>query len=156
VLERSRPDALPSERSTVIALPLYTRLLAQLQEKVKLLDEEIVVVVEVIAEERIGLDKRAATDDDLGSALRDKIECGEVLEDANWIVGAEHGHCRGEAYVPRARCGRSEKNCGRGSDVLFAVVFADAVNVDADTIGELNLLEEFADALRAKLSGRAF
>jgi hypothetical protein len=35
-------------------------------------------------------------------------------------------------------------------------VFADAVNVDADTIGELNLLEEFADALRAKLSGRAF
>jgi hypothetical protein len=74
-------------------------LLAQGQQQVELLGEELVVVAQVVAEERIGLDEGAAADDDLRAAVGDEVERGEVLEDADGIVGAEDRDGAGEADV---------------------------------------------------------
>jgi hypothetical protein len=82
----------------------------RVEQEVELLGKELVVVIEVVAEEWIGLDEGASTDDDLGSALRDEVEGSEILEDANRIVGAEDGDCGGEADVLGASCGGGEEN----------------------------------------------
>ena len=87
----------------MFALPLDAGLVAELEEEVELLGEELVVVLGVVAEERIGLDEGAAADDDLGASLGDEVEGGEVLEDADWIVGAEHRYRGGKADVLGAR-----------------------------------------------------
>ncbi len=145
----------PASEARCLPSQLTRVLLAELEQEVQLLGEELVIVLGIVAEERIGLDEGAATDDDLGSALGDEVEGGEVLEDADWIVGAEDGDSGGEADVPgTSGCG-CEQHGGRRGDVLFAVVFADAVDIDSDAIGELDLLEQLADSLRAEFAGRA-
>ena len=154
-LQRPRPDALAGERGTVFALPLDVDLIAELEQEVELLHEELVVVLGVVAEERIGLDEGAAADDDLGAPLGDEVEGGEVLEDANGIVGAEHRYRGGKADLPGARGGGGQQDGRRGGDELLAVVFADAVDVDAGAIGELDLLEEMTDAFGAVFAGGA-
>lgn len=136
-------------------MPFDAGLIAELEEQVELLGEELVVVLSVIAEEWIGLDEGAAADDDLGASLGDEIEGGEVLEDADRIVGAEDGYGGGETDVLGARSGGGEQDCGRGGDVLFAVVFADAVDVDTGGISEFYLFEELVDTFSAELTGRA-
>ncbi len=94
-LQGTRPNALSSQLGAVLAGPVDMDLLAQRQQKVELLGEEFVVVVQVVAEERIGLDEGAAADDDLRAAVGDEVQRGEVLEDADGIVGAEHCHGAG-------------------------------------------------------------
>ena len=64
--------------------------LAQREQQVELLGEELVVVVEVVAEEREGLDERAAAGHDLGAPAGEQVERREVLEDAHGVVRAEH------------------------------------------------------------------
>ena len=59
-----------------------------LQQQLELLGEQRVVVVEVVAEEREGLDERAAPGHDLGAPAGQQVERGELLVDADRIVGA--------------------------------------------------------------------
>ncbi len=139
----------------MFTFPLDAGLFAEMEEEVELLGEELVVELGVVAEERIGLDEGAATDDDLGATLGDEIKSGEVLEDANGIVGAEDRNCRREADVLCARSSSGQQDCGRRGDVLFAVVFANAIDVDACAIGEFDLLEQLVNAFCAELAGRA-
>ena len=63
---------------------------ADRQQQVELLGVELVVVVEVVAEEREGLDERAAPGHDLRAPARQQVDLGELLEDAHRIVGAQH------------------------------------------------------------------
>ena len=154
-LQRARPDALSGERRTVFALPLDAGFIAEVEEEVELLGEEFVVELGVVAEERIGLDEGAAADDDLGATLGDEVKRSEVLEDANGIVRAQNSDRRREANVLRARSSSGQQNCGRGGDVLLAVVLANPVDVDAGAIGEFNLLKELVNAFCGELAGRA-
>jgi hypothetical protein len=61
---------------------------AQRQEEVEVLGEQLVVIVEVVPEEREGLDERAAAGHDLRAPAREQVQRGEVLEHADGIVRA--------------------------------------------------------------------
>jgi hypothetical protein len=111
-LKWARPDALAGERGTMLAFPLDAGLIAELEEEVELLGEELVVELGVVAEERIGLDEGAAADDDLGATVGDEVEGGEVLEDANGIVGAEHRDCGSQADLLGTRGSGGEQHRG--------------------------------------------
>jgi hypothetical protein len=92
LVRRARIDALVVERCAVLALPGDTFVVADAEQQLELFREQRVVVVEVVAEQRKRLDERAAPGHDLGAAVRQKIERGELLIDPDRIVGAQHGH----------------------------------------------------------------
>ncbi len=108
----------------------------------QLFDEEIVVVLELEAEQRIGFAERAATDDDFGAALRNEIERCELLEDAHRVCGAEH--CHGAAKADRFRPRRGGgKDHHRGRIEKFRpMMFADAEDIEADAVGDLDLIDK--------------
>ena len=60
LLQRARIDALVVERGPMPALPGDDRLVANLKQEVELLREQLVVIVEIVSEQRKGFDERAA------------------------------------------------------------------------------------------------
>ncbi len=126
------------------------------REERELLLEQVVVVVERVAEERERLGERAAAEDHLGAAVGDGVEGGEALVDADRVVGAEHGD--GGAEPDAARCGwrwRPSSDLGGADGEVGAVVLADAEEVDAELVGQLGLGEDVAeDARRGAGGGR--
>jgi hypothetical protein len=83
--------------------PMHVCVIANREKKLKLLGEQRVVIFEFETEERVGLDKGAASGDDFRPALRDQIERSELLEHAHRISGAKQGHGAGQANVFGAR-----------------------------------------------------
>ncbi len=134
----------------MLAGPSDVRVVANFQQQLELFLEKGIVVFELQAEERIRLDERAAAGDDFGAAVGDEIERGEFLEDADGIGGAEHGDGAGEADIFRARRGGGENDRRRGVEKFGAVMLADAEDVEADLIGEFDLVEQAAQALRGR------
>jgi hypothetical protein len=130
------------------------RALAQLEQEVELLGEQLVVVLEVMAEEGEGLDERPPAGHDLGPTARHQVDGREVLEDADGVRGAQHGHRAREPDALRAHRGRPQHH-RRGRDgEVGAVVLADAEDVESDLLGEDDLLHEVAHALlRARARG---
>ena len=127
--------------------------IAEREQQLELLGEQLVVVVEVVAEERERLDERAAAGHDLGAAAREQVERREVLEDAHRVVGAEDGDGARQPDPLRARGGRGEHDGRRRDGEVGPVVLADAEDVEADLVGELDLLDQVAQALlRATLA----
>ena len=144
VLQRARVDAGVLERRAVLARPRDALGLAQLQQQIELLGEQLVVVVEVVAEQRERLDERAAAGHDLRATAREQVERGEVLEDAHGVVGAQDRDRARQADVLCAGRGGRQRHGRRGDGEVGAVVLADAEDVEADLIGQLDLLEEVA------------
>jgi hypothetical protein len=68
LLQSARENAMSVERSAMPAFPGDFGLGANLKQEVELLGEQLVVVVEIVAEEREGFDERAAPGHDLGPA----------------------------------------------------------------------------------------
>ncbi len=124
--------------------------LAEAQEEVELLDEELVVVGEVVAEERERLDERAAPGHDLGAAAREQVEGGELLKHAHGVVRAEHadGAREPEPRRPLGDGGQRHRRCRDGE--VGAVVLADPEDVQPDLVGERRLLDQVAQALRGR------
>ena len=120
---------------------------ADLQQEVELFGEEGIVVFEFEAEERVGFDEGAAAGDDFGAAVGDQVEGGEFLEDADGVGGAEDGDGAGEANIFCARGGGGEDDGGGGVEEFGAVVLADAEDVQADLVGELDFVDEVAESL---------
>ena len=89
LLQRPRVDAAVVDRGAVAAGPADLLGLAQREQQPQLLLEQLVVVAQVVAEERERLDERAAAGHDLGAPAREQVERREVLEDANRVVGAD-------------------------------------------------------------------
>ena len=123
---------------------------AEGEEEVELFGEEGVVVFELEAEEGEGFDEGAAAGDDFGAAVGDEVEGGEFLEDADGVGGAEDGDGAGEADVFGARGGGGEDDGGGGVEELVAVMFADAEDVEANLVGELDLFEEIGRCVAAR------
>ena len=88
---------------------------------------------------------------DLGAAAGEQVERREVLEDAHRVVGAEHGDRAGEPDPLRARGGRGEHDGRRRDGEVGPVVLADAEDVEADLVGQLDLLEQVAQPLARAL-----
>ena len=147
LLERPRVDAAVVDRGPVAAGPADLLGLAQREQQPQLLLEQLVVVAQVVAEERERLDERAAAGHDLGAPAREQVERAEVLEDADRVVGAEHGDGAREPDRFRARRGRREHDGRRRDGEVRPVVLADAEDVQPDLVGELHLLEQVVQAL---------
>ena len=73
--------------------------------------------------------------------MRDKVQSGKFLEDANRVSGAENGDGARKADVFRARGGRSQNHGWGGIKELGPVMFADAKNIEADLVRELDLFQ---------------
>ena len=147
VLQRSGEDALAGERWAVPSGPGDLRLFADAQQEVELLGEQRVVVGKIEPEQRKGFGERAAADDEVDPALGDQIEGRELLEEAHRIACAEDGHGAVEADRGRPGCGCCQEDRRRGVHEIVAVVLADAVGVEADLVGALDLFEQVLHAL---------
>ena len=135
------------ERGAVFAGPGDVVLLADLEQEIEFFGEEGVVVLQPKAEEREGIDERATAGDDFGTAVGDEVERSELLEDADGIGSGEDGDGAGEADVGGpGGCG-GEDDGGRGVEVVGAVVLADTKDVEADLIGEDDLVDEVAETV---------
>src|SRR5258705_1687629 len=121
---------------------------ANVQQQIELLGKECIVVLEPEAEEREGLDGRAAADDHLRAAPRQQIERGEVLKRAHRVLRAQHGDRAGQPDALRP-CRRSAKDDrGRGIQKLATMMFADPERVQPDLVGVFDLLHELSQPLR--------
>src|SRR5207237_8220935 len=103
ILQRSRVDALSGERRPVFARPLDVLVVADREQELELLLKERVVVLELVAEQREGLDERATPDDHLRAAVREQVERRELLKYADRVRSAEDGHRAREANALGAR-----------------------------------------------------
>jgi hypothetical protein len=112
----------------------------QCREQVELLLEELLVLVELEAEEGERLDERPAPQDDLGAAARQSVERREALEHPHGVVGAQDGHGRTEVDALGAPGDRAEHHFGRRDRELVPVVLADPEEVESEPIGEHGLL----------------
>ena len=147
ILERAGIDAAVVDRGAVTAGPADALGVAQREEQSQLLLEEIVVVAQVVAEERERLDERPATGHDLGPPAGEQVERAEVLEDAHRIVGAEDGDGAREPDRLRASGGGGQHDRRRRHREVGTMVLADAEDVEPDLVGELDLLEQVAQTL---------
>ena len=129
----------------MLAFPDRTAVGADRQQELELFGEQGLVVVEVVAEQREGLDEGAAAGHDLGPSARQAVERGELLVDAHRVVGREHRDGAREADALRPRRADRERH-RRGRDgVVRPVVLAEAEHVEADAVGELDLLHEIGE-----------
>src|SRR5438105_9501500 len=120
---------------------------ADLEEKIELLLEELVVVRQVVSEQRERLGERTAAGHDLRATVRDEVERGEALKDPDGIVRADDadGARQADARRPRGRGGKDDR--GGGNSELAAVVLAQAVHVETHLVCELDLVEKPPHAL---------
>src|SRR5690606_2218921 len=117
------------------------------QQQLELLLEEVVVVLQVRAEEREGLDERAAAGAELDPALGELVHGGELLEDAHRVLGGQHGDGGADVDAPGLGERGSDGGGRRGDGVVGPVVLTDARVVEPDLLGEPDPLEELADPL---------
>jgi hypothetical protein len=116
---------------------------AQLQQQLQLLGEELVVVLQVVAEERERLDEGAAPGHDLGAAAGEQVERGEA-----WKTRTGSSELSTVTALVRrirsVRRGGRQDHGRRGDDVVGTVVLADAEDVEAHLVGQLDLLHQVA------------
>ena len=105
------------------------------------------IVVEVVAEERKGLDEGAPSGHDLSAPPGDQVELGELLENPHRVVRAQDRHRAGETDALGPGRDRRQDHGGRGDEKVGPVVLADGEQVEPELIGQLGLLEELAHPL---------
>ena len=142
-----RDDILVAQRSAGLALPGDRSSLEQFGEELRLLFEEVVVVGKVVAKQWERLDAGTSSEDDLCPTAGDGVEGGVALEHPDWVIRAQHGYCRPEAYAGRPRRdGAQHYVCCRHREVV-SVVLADPEELDAGLLGVDPLLDDVADRL---------
>ena len=146
VLRRPRVDARVVEWCAKAAGPGDVLRLAEAEQQVELLGEQLVVVGKVVAEEREGLDERATTGHDLGATTGEQVEGRELLEDPYRIVRAEHGDGAAEPDPRRSLGSCGERHDRRRDGEVRPVVLADREDVEADLVCERRLLHQVAQA----------
>uniref|UniRef100_A0A6J5ZZW8 Unannotated protein n=1 Tax=freshwater metagenome TaxID=449393 RepID=A0A6J5ZZW8_9ZZZZ len=97
MLNRVRVDVVRRQRRAVPTLPDDRPSILKAQQQIELLSEELLVVLEVVTEQREALGEAAPAGDYLGAAAGDQIQLRELLPDADRILGGEHGDGRGKS-----------------------------------------------------------
>jgi|GEM_PF-2517938 len=120
---------------------------AQLEEQIELFGKERVVVFQIVTEEREGFGEGPAASDDLGAAAGDKDERSEILEDADGVVGAEHGDGAGETKRLSARGGGGKNYGGSGVEEVVTMMLADTEGIQPGGVGGRDLGQEVAHAI---------
>ena len=148
ILHGAGVDAHPAvQRRTMPARPRDALVLAERDQQLQLLLEQLVVVVEVVAEQRERLREGAAPGHDLGATTRQEIERREVLEHPDRVIGADDAHRTGEPDALGALRGGGQHHRRRGHDQVGPVMFTDAEDIQAELVGELDLLQQIPHPL---------
>ena len=121
--------------------------LAELKEQLELFGKELVVIGEVVAEERERLDERAAPGHDLRASAREQVESGELLEYSHRVVGAEDRDGAGDSDSLGAHGRGSKYDRRRRYEEVGTVVLADAEHVEPHLLCEPDLLQQIAHPL---------
>lgn len=121
-----------------------------MRDQVKLLREQLLVVRQVVPEQRERLGERTPAQDDLGAAARDRVQGGEALEHPYRIVGAQNRDRRAELDSLGLRGDSRQHDLRRGDRVVVTVVLTDTERVDADPVREDRLLDDVPDDLRVR------
>ena len=120
--------------------------IADLQQQLESVIEVLVVALEVLSEEREGLQVSAATGGDFRPSLADQVQRREVLEDADRIGAGEHRDGAGQADVLGLCCsGRKNDRRGRHREVL-AVVLAHAEDIQPGLVRHAGPFKDVAHA----------
>src|SRR5260370_41811612 len=98
-LREGRTEVLVGERRAELARPGDGLVSQQAREQVELLLEQVLVVVEVVPEERERLNQRAAAGDQLGPAIRHRVEGRKLGVHPNGVLGAQDGDGSAEPYA---------------------------------------------------------
>lgn len=96
VLDRARCDVHSGNALGQRPLPGHGCVVPQLQQQLQLLVEEGVMVLQFVAEQRVGLDECAASGDDLRAPVGDQVQGGELLKEPHGVLRGEHRDGRAE------------------------------------------------------------
>ena len=129
------------------ALPAEHRVVAEVEEHAQLLLEQGVVVREIVAEQRIGLDERAAAGNDLGPAVGDQVQRGELFEEPHGVLGGQHRHGRAQPKVGGFPGDGRQHDFRRREGEVVAVVLAQAHEAEACLVRQLGELDHLLQPL---------
>ena len=153
VLDR-RIDSRAGQRRACRAAPRHRPSLQQRRKQRQLVLEQLLVAGQVVSEQRIGLGKRAAAENDFGAAIRQRVEGREPLEHTHGIVGAQDRHGRSEEDPAGPRGDRREHDLGSRNSKVSAMVFPDPEGVESESVGQDGLFDHLAKHSRLGV-GRA-
>ncbi len=119
---------------------------ADLQQQLKPVIKVLVVALQVLAEEREGLQIGAAPGGDFGTSRADQIQRCEVLEDADRVGAGKHRDGAGQADVLGLCRGGSQHDRRGGNGKVLAVVLPHAKDVESCLVGHPRPLEDVAHA----------
>ncbi len=140
-------DILVAERGAGLAVPGDRSAFEEFGEEVGFLFEEVLVVGEVIAEERERVDAGTPSEDDFCPTPGDGVERGVALKHPDRIVGAQYRDSRPDADAGRARGDGGEHHVGGRQREVIGVVFTDPEEVHAHLVGKHTLFDKVADRL---------
>ncbi|EGE58611.1 hypothetical protein RHECNPAF_2940051 [Rhizobium etli CNPAF512] len=151
ILMRTRINPFAIERWAEAALPFDMRRLVELEQEIELFDEQCVIIPEIVAKERIGIDERAAADHQFGPSAGDEIEGGKLLEHAHRIGRTDDGNsaCQPDSPGPRSRC--RQDHCRSRIERVLAVMLTHAEDIEADGVGQFHLGEHPFHAVGRRL-----
>ena len=130
-----------------VALPVQDGVVAEFEEHSQLLVEQAVIVRGVVAEQRVGLDERATAGNDLGAAVGDEVQGGELLEKPDGVLRGQHGHGRAEPEVGGfPGDGREDDFRGREREIV-PVVFPQAHKAEARLVRQFGKLNDLLQPL---------
>src|SRR5439155_22163626 len=140
----SRSYVLVYERRSKPAGPCHGLLAEQLHEQVELLLEELLVVDEVEPEQGERFGQRAATDDELCTAVRHRVEGREVGIYAHRVLRAQHRDGSAETDAFGSAGDRRQHHVSGRVHEVGSVVLADVERIDPHRIGQYSLLDVIA------------
>ncbi len=109
--------------------------------------EQLIVAVEVVAEQRERLDERTSSGHDLGAATRYEIQRGEVLEDADGVGGGQNRSRTGQSDVLSLGGDRRQDDGRRRDCEIQPMMFANAEHIQPYLIGKTCRSDDLADSL---------
>ena len=147
ILDRPRPHDRVLERGAVPSGPRHALGAPDRQQQIELLGEQLVVVVEVVAEQRERLREGPAPGHDLGTTAGQEIDFGELLEHADRIIRAQDGDRAREPDPLGLHGDRGERHLRRGDEEVRPVVLPDREHVETDLFREGRLLKQIPHPL---------
>ncbi|CDN44391.1 hypothetical protein BN871_EU_00060 [Paenibacillus sp. P22] len=147
LLHRPRVHALVVDGRAMAAWPAHFFRLPDVQQQLQLLVEQLVVIIQAVAEQGERLDERAPPRHDFGTSVRKAVESGKLLVDADGIVRGQNRDGAGQAdLLSQGR--RSGKHDGRSAArIIRPVMLSDAVDVQTGLLGDDDLLDRVAQTL---------
>src|ERR1700733_8282799 len=146
-----RKYALILQRRPRRALPGDRLLFDQFCKQIEFFFEQLLILAELVSEQRERLGEGAASENDLGTATGCRIKRGKSLKHADRIVRTEHGHRRAQSDTSRSPRDRGQYDLRRRYREIGAVMLAKPDEIDADVVGQHRFVDHIANNLRVGL-----